>query len=100
MNSTLLLDEAVLRRFCRKWRICELSPFGLVLHDDFSLQNDVDFLVGFEPEATWDLFDLIAVKAEMESFCCRRVHLVEKEALQNPWRRKTILETRTLSYTT
>jgi len=51
--------------------------------------------VSFEPEATWDLFNLIAVKAEMESFRCRRVYLVKKEALRNPWRRKTIMERET-----
>ncbi|OQB43360.1 MAG: hypothetical protein BWY09_00202 [Candidatus Hydrogenedentes bacterium ADurb.Bin179] len=43
MNSTLHLDKAVLRRFCRKWRIREWSPFGLVLDDDFNLQATLTF---------------------------------------------------------
>jgi len=98
MNSNVHLDEAMLKQFCGKWRIRELSLFGSALREDFKPQSDIDFLVSFEPEATWDLFDLIAMKAELESFCGRPVDLVEKEALRNPWRKKTILNTRKLIY--
>ena len=71
MNSNLHVDETVIRQFCRKWRIRELSLFGSALRDDFNPQSDFDFLVSFEPEATWDLFDLIAMKTEM-TLCGRR----------------------------
>ncbi len=98
MNSNLHVDETVIRQFCRKWRIRELSLFGSALRDDFNPQSDFDFLVSFEPEATWDLFDLIAMKTEMETLCGRPVDLVEEEALRNPWRKKNILETRRLIY--
>lgn len=98
MNSNVQLDEVKVKQFCRKWRVRELCLFGSALREDFGPQSDLDFLVSFEPEAAWDLFDLIAMKAEMESFCGRPVDLVEKEALSNPWRRKTILATRELIY--
>ncbi len=98
MDSTVQLDKAGLVQFCRKWRIRELFLFGSVLRDDFTPQSDVDFLVSFEQDATWDLFDVITMKAELEVFCGRQVDLVEKEALRNPWRKKNILETCKLIY--
>jgi predicted nucleotidyltransferase len=87
MNPQVHLDRDSLAEFCRKWRIRELSLFGSALRDDFGPDSDLDFLVSFEPEAGWDLFDLIAMKEELENRFGRRVDLVEKEALRNPWRR-------------
>lgn len=98
MNPQVHLDRNSLAEFCRKWRIRELSLFGSALRDDFGPDSDLDFLVSFEPEAGWDLFDLIAMKEELENRFGRRVDLVEKEALRNPWRRYEILRTREVLY--
>lgn len=98
MNRNIDLDASMLKRFCLKWRIRELSLFGSALRDDFGPESDLDFLVSFEPSARWDLFDLIAMKSELESFYGRQVDLVEKEALRNPWRKTAILESSELIY--
>ncbi len=98
MNPQVQLDRNSLAEFCRKWRIRELSLFGSALRDDFGPESDLDFLVSYEPEAGWDLFDLIAMKEELENRFGRRVDLVEKEALRNPWRRYEILRTREVLY--
>ena len=98
MNPNVRLDRDALAAFCRKWRIRELSIFGSALRDDFSPDSDLDFLVSFEPGSSWDLFDVVDMKAELEAHYGRSVDLVEKEALRNPWRKHEILKTREVVY--
>ena len=98
MNPQVELDHEALASFCRKWRIRELSVFGSALRDDFGPDSDVDFLVSFEPGASWDLFDLLDMKDEMEARLGRLVDIGEKEALRNPWRKYEILKTREVIY--
>ena len=93
MNAHVQLDREALAEFCRKWRIRELSIFGSALRDDFGPESDLDFLVSFEPDAGWDLFDMFDMKEELEKRFGRQVDFVEKEALRNPWRRYEILRT-------
>ncbi len=93
MNAHVQLDRDALAEFCRKWRIRELSIFGSALRDDFGPESDLDFLVSFEPDAGWDLFDMFDMKEELEKRFGRQVDFVEKEALRNPWRRYEILRT-------
>lgn len=80
--------------FCQKWRIRELSLFGSVLRDDFGPDSDVDFLLSFEPDAGWDLWDLVDLRDDLIAIAGRDVDMVIKEALRNPYRRKEILSNR------
>lgn len=100
MNTNVQLDRDALAAFCHKWRIRELSIFGSALRGDFGPESDLDFLVSFEPEARWDLFDLLDMKEELQNRLGRRVDLVEKEALRNPWRKYEILTNREVIYAT
>lgn len=100
MNANLQLDRDLLAAFCRRWRIRELSIFGSALREDFGPESDLDFLVSFEPEAGWDLFDLLDMKEELQKRLGRPVDLVEKEALRNPWRKYEILRTREVIHAT
>lgn len=84
--------------FCRKWRIRELSLFGSALRDDFRPDSDVDLLVAFEADAPWDLWDLTAMEDELRQLFGRKVDVVEKRALKNPFRRFDILTTRRIVY--
>jgi hypothetical protein len=92
------LDAAFITTFCEKWRIRELSLFGSVLRSDFSTTSDIDILVEFEDGAGWSLFDLIDVSDELKRELGRDVHLVEKEGLRNPFRRREILDHREILY--
>jgi hypothetical protein len=94
MNSQVHLDRDALAAFCRKWRIRELSLFGSALRGDFRPDSDLDFLVSFEPEAGWDLWDMVAMREELMSIVGREVDIVVREALRNPYRRKEILSHR------
>lgn len=84
--------------FCRKWRITRFSLFGSVLREDFGPGSDVDVLVSFQPDSTWDLLDLVDMRDELTALFGRDVDLVEEEGLRNPFRRASILSARQVIY--
>jgi uncharacterized protein len=84
--------------FCQRWKITEFALFGSVLRDDFHPDSDIDVLVTFAPNDGWSLFDLMNLQRELESMVGRRVDLLEKRGLQNPFRRAEILRTHQVIY--
>jgi predicted nucleotidyltransferase len=88
----------LIEAFCRKWRIEELALFGSVLREDFSPESDVDVLVTFAPGAQLSLMDFVEMKEELAGILHRRVDLVSKGGLRNPFRRHEILNTRQIVY--
>ncbi len=98
MPTQVPIDRKRLTAFCRKWRILEFSLFGSVLRDDFRPDSDIDVLVSFEPDAPWSLLDIITMKEELEGIFGREVDLVEKKALRNPFRRRSILNSYEVIY--
>jgi predicted nucleotidyltransferase len=72
--------------------------FGSVLREDFGTDSDVDVLVSFQPDSTWDLLDLVDMRDELKALFGRNVDLVEEEGLRNPFRRSSILSTRQVIY--
>ncbi|MCK6496248.1 MAG: nucleotidyltransferase domain-containing protein [Candidatus Omnitrophica bacterium] len=98
MAIQIELDKEVLQKFCQKWHIKELSLFGSVLREDFGPDSDVDFLVSFMPNTQLDIDSFLEMKAELEDQLGRRVDLVQKEAIRNPWKKSEILETQRVIY--
>jgi len=78
--------------FCRRWKVKELAIFGSALGDDFRPDSDVDVLVVFCDEAEWSLFDHMKAEEELGEILGRKVDLVEKSAIRNPFRRDHILK--------
>jgi hypothetical protein len=83
--------------FCSKWKVREFAIFGSALRDDFASHSDVDVLVEMSPDSElgWDVVDM---EQELSSILGRRVDLVFKEGLRNPYRRTEILKTRQILY--
>lgn len=98
--STIQVDlpQEALRQFCARWHVSELSLFGSVLRDDFRPDSDLDFLVSFEANAHIGLWDMAQMVIELESMFGRKVDLVEKEGLSNPYRKQAILDHREIVY--
>jgi uncharacterized protein len=84
--------------FCRKWNIKELALFGSVLREDFRTDSDIDVLVSFAPGGGIDFYNRIEMRDELAEIFGRKVDLVEKEAVRNPFRRHNILTTREVVY--
>lgn len=92
MKLQIDMPKESLAEFCRRWKIVELSLFGSVLRDDFSPDSDIDVLVTFETDAGWSGFDLVDMTDELQAIFDRKVDLVEKSAIRNPFRRKRIMD--------
>jgi len=84
--------------FCRRWEVTEFSLFGSVLRDDFRPDSDVDVLVTFAANAQISLFDLVQMKLDLEKIFHRPVDVIEKDALENPFRKREILRTAQVIY--
>ena len=96
MQPRIPVERERLEDFCRRWGIGELSLFGSVLRDDFRPESDIDVLITFRPESKPNLFDLVAMKEELEQLFGRRVDLVTRQGIEtskNWLRRAAILDT-------
>ena len=98
MTSSVPIPADRIADFCRKWRIQEFSLFGSVLRDDFRADSDVDVLVAFEKGVVWDFDDYDAMEAELRTIFGRKVDLVERGLIVNPFRRAHILNNRRIIY--
>jgi uncharacterized protein len=93
VGQRIKASSAQIAEFCQRWKITEFALFGSVLRDDFRPDSDIDVLVTFADErgVTWD--DWMKMQTELETLFGRKVDLVSKEYLKNPYRRHEILKT-------
>lgn len=93
VGDRIQASPAQIAEFCQRWQIIELALFGSVLREDFRPNSDIDVLVSFAPKQilTWDRW--LNMETEIEALFNRKVDLVSKEYLKNPYRRHEILNT-------
>ncbi|MGF1478472.1 MAG: nucleotidyltransferase family protein [Cyanophyceae cyanobacterium] len=98
LNGRIKTSPAQIAEFCHRWKITEFALFGSVLRGDFRPDSDINVLLTFSPEQwlTWD--DWQTMQAEIETLFNRKVDLVSKKYLKNPYRRYEILNTRQVIY--
>ena len=84
--------------FCRKWKVKELSLFGSALRGDLGPDSDVDVLVELAPHHGLSLYDWVDMIDELKEIFGREVDLVAKGGLKNPFRRREILQTAEVVY--
>ena len=65
------IPQEEIAKFCQRWKIAELALFGSVLREDFRPDSDVDVLVAFAPNTTWNLDDFLDMKDELASILGR-----------------------------
>ena len=92
------IPTETIAHFCRRWKVAELALFGSVLRDDYRANSDVDVLVQFDEDADSSLRDFVDMQDELGTMFGRKVDLVEKQGLVNPFRRHSILTTRQVIY--
>lgn len=98
VKSRLGISDETLPEFCQRWKIKELALFGSVLRDDFRPDSDIDMLVTFADDETWDLLDYAEMQLELSDKIGRKVDFAQKDGLVNPFRRHRILKEATLLY--
>lgn len=99
-NKHVSIAKEKIRDFCRRWNIVEFGLFGSVLREDFHQDSDVDVLVTFAPDSHHSLVDLVRMEEELGEIFGRKVEVVEKSALRNPFRRHAILSSVEVVYAT
>jgi predicted nucleotidyltransferase len=92
------IDPAALARFCHRWMINELALFGSTARGEARPDSDVDLLVTFSAAAPWSLFDMVRMRDELSGMFGRDVDLVEEAAINNPFRRRSILRDKRVLY--
>jgi len=98
MPLAIPIDHERIAEFCRKWRVKELAVFGSALREDFGPDSDVDVLVELRPNHGLSLYDWVDMIEELQEIFGRRVELVAKGGLKNPFRRREILRTAEVVY--
>ena len=92
------ISPVQIQAFCQKWGLKEFALFGSVLRDDFGPESDVDVLISFLPGHSMTLESFIEMQEELQLLFGRKVDLVEKRLVKNPFRRHEILTTRKVLY--
>jgi predicted nucleotidyltransferase len=83
-----------IRQLARKHGVVRLRVFGSYAAGEANETSDLDLLVRFEPGK--DLFDLVALKQDIEELLGRQVDVVEEDALSPYIRDKVLQEARPL----
>jgi predicted nucleotidyltransferase len=91
INPALNIPAQKLAKFCQNHHINRLSLFGSAARNDFGPDSDIDLMVEFEEGQAPSLSGFLQIKDELETLLGRKVDLVTKSILQNPYRRASIL---------
>jgi len=100
-KTAITLPKDEIAHFCARWKIDELYLFGSILRNDFHSDSDIDTMIRLSADAEIGLFELVAMKRELETLFSRKVDLLTKDSIEssdNPIRRQEILGTARLIY--
>ena len=83
---------------CKKYRVKTLAVFGSILTDRFSDQSDVDLLVNFEEDVTYQTYadNFFWLHDALRTLFGREVDLVDESAVKNRYFKEELDETRKL----
>ncbi len=98
-----VLPEQVLRALislCQRYRVRDLALFGSAAGEGFDPEtSDVDLLVDFEPmPSTEHMQQYFGLLEALEALFRRRVDLVERNSIRNPYVLESILNSRVTLY--
>jgi predicted nucleotidyltransferase len=93
-------EAARLQLLCRKHHVRRLDLFGSATREDFdATRSDLDFIVEFEPLTMKEHADAyFGLLFDLEDLFERKIDLVEREPLRNPYFIQEIEETRVPLY--
>jgi predicted nucleotidyltransferase len=97
-QANIAVDRESIESFCQRWKVKELSLFGSALREDFTPESDIDVLVELKPGHGLTLYDWLDMIEELKGIFGRKVDLVAKGGLKNPFRRRQILRTAEVVY--
>ena len=85
------IDERVLQRICRKYKVKKMSLFGSGARGELRPDSDIDLLVEFKPRQGPSLWGLVQMQEDLSpAFSGRAIQIASPNVLENPYRRATI----------
>ena len=75
-----------------------IGLFGSFVTGEQTDKSDIDLLVEFSNPDEKSLFDLLDLKQDLENLTGRKIDLVERGSIKNPYREKEIAATARLIY--
>lgn len=91
-----VLDKKTKQRLieiAKDYQLEEMYLFGSILREDFNSNSDIDIMVSFPENLAISLFDIEILREKLEKLFNRKVDVVEKKAILNPFRREEIFNT-------
>lgn len=95
MDPLVTQHQEILTRLCHQFRVRRLAVFGSAASDQFQpAASDLDFVVEFLPQTPREHTDAyFGLWEALQKLFERRVDLVEREAVRNPYFSRTLDET-------
>jgi hypothetical protein len=98
MNPLQLYSNQI-NDLCLKHSVGELAVFGSVLTDNFNESSDIDFVVDFSlVERKKYAENYFNLKQSLEELFKRKIDLLEKSALKNPFFLEVLQNTKKIIY--
>ena len=85
---------AMIATVCRDLHVATLDLFGSATTPEFRDDSDLDFLVEFEPGHSDLLGRFLGLKERLQSILSRKVDLVSRKGIRNPYFLEGIEKTR------
>lgn len=99
MHPLIASKRSQIAEVCRHFHVRRLEVFGSAARgDDFdAARSDIDFLVEFESDTPTNLFDTyFGFQRALEALLDREVDLITPSAIENPFVRASIDQSREL----
>ena len=96
LKTRIPLPVEAIADLCERHGVERLDVFGSILRDDFRPDSDIDFLVSYDHDAKWDLYDVMEMKVELARTMGRSVDLISRSAIEqsdNRFVKKEVLST-------
>lgn len=89
-KNIIELPKNQIIEFCKKNHIRKLSLFGSILHDNFTPESDIDFLVEFDSQHIPGLIRLSGMENELTKIIGRKADLRTPEDLSRYFRQDVL----------
>jgi uncharacterized protein len=96
-----IVDQNIdqIRDLCAKHKVARLFVFGSILSEKFRKNSDIDLIVDFREIDLYDYADnYFDLKFSLEKILNRPVDLLEDKAINNPYLRQSIDNSKQLVY--
>ncbi|ASB48412.1 nucleotidyltransferase family protein [Alkalitalea saponilacus] len=100
MNAILDNKKADIIRLCRQLKIKRLYAFGSVVSGDFREDSDIDFLISFLDNITFEEYadNYFTLHYKLREIFNREIDIVTERSLSNPYFIESVNETKSLIY--